>query len=129
MHPMRHHSASCPASNEDALLRFLDEPESDLDAIDCPACRDEVSAIQHLDRVLADTLRTSAASVPSLPERRLAATLEQLRGEPCEIRVSRRLRRGLRVVLWSALYGFLLLGASALLVALFRVVSARLPLE
>lgn len=129
MHDKRQHSTSCSGSTEDVLSRWFERPGCGLDEIDCPACRDEASAIQHLDRILKSGLQSAAQQRPSLSAERLAQTLEQLRGEPSEIRVSRRLRRGMRVVLWSTLYAFLFLGASALFVALFRVVSARLLLE
>ena len=86
----------------------------------CSSCRRELDSIVRLDDSLRAGLRLLATSVPAPAEERLARVLETLREEGLEVRRLRRLRRGLRLVLWSAFYGFALLAACLLAIAVYR---------
>jgi hypothetical protein len=88
----------------------------------CPDCRRELDSIVRLDDSLRAGLRLLATSVPAPAEERIDRVLETLREEAFEIRRLRRLRRGLRLVLWSAFFGFALLAACLLAVAVYRAI-------
>jgi hypothetical protein len=91
----------------------------------CPFCRSEAGEILRIDGLLRRGFRDLEARIPGPAEARIQETLDSLGRESVEVRLLFRMRRGLRLVLWAAFYGFTLLALAYLAAALYRISAAE----
>ena len=113
-----------PGPAEGKILEFSVDLRAHVE--ECAQCLDEAEALKDLDEALRQSFLqlTETVSEPA-QEERMDQTLAQLR-EDSELGLLRRLQRGMRLVLWTAFYGFTLLGACLLVIAAYRALKALL---
>ena len=97
-----------------ALRRHIDQ---------CPGCRREADSLVEVDASLASGLSMLVNSFDLPSPERVADTIRRIEAGS-EAQLIRKLRRPLRLVLWSALYGFVLLAASVLAVAVYKALAS-----
>ena len=89
----------------------------------CSECRSAATDLERLHRSLRGGFHELERGVSLPSEERIDAIIRRV-DEDSGARILRRLRRPLRIVLWGAFYGFILLLCCVLAVALFKVIAA-----
>lgn len=97
-----------------AILRHLEH---------CPTCRQEADELDRLGQSLEVGLHSLCSAIAETMDEGIEGTLRQIREEPRDARLLRRVRRPLRFVLWLGFLAFTLLASALLAVAVYKVVA------
>jgi len=90
----------------------------------CVDCRRSATDLERLHRSLLMGFRRLSSDVPPLSEERIGETIRQVQSD-VSLDLWRRLRRAVRLIVWTAFYAFTLLAASLLAVALYQALKGQ----